>query len=355
MKGSSQSNLRLILVCGLAAWTVGLLASPGQAQPRRARTLTFDEGRKVFVEVPPPPAGTAEGDLHALRLLLDEEQYRAAFRATSAFTKQYGEAHALYPNILIAQAEAQIGRRDYYKAYETLQEFLNRFGGFELVDEALRLQFVIAETYLNGTKRKVWGMRIFSGEDVALRILDDIAAGHPDSAFAPLALKTKADYLFRTGDFSLAELDYARLLRNYPNSRYHQLALQRTAEAALSSFGGIAYDDSALVEAEERYHDYRLRYPGAAQAGDVDVILTGIAEQRAAKELATGQYYERTEHLGSAIFYYRSVLAQWPDTLAAREAQSRLELLRATEPTQTAASARQTAVSAGPAPQGEDE
>ena len=335
MAGSSRSNLRLIPVGILAAWAIGVLASDGRAEPERARTLTFDEQRKVFVEVPPPPAGTAEGDLHALRLLLDDEQYRAAFRATKTFVKQYGETHALYPTILLARAEAQIGRRDYYKAYLTLQEFMNRFGGFELVEEALRLQFVIAETYLGGTKRKVWGMRIFSGEDVALRILDDIAAGYPDSTFAPLALKTKADYLFRIGDFSLAELDYARLLHNYPNSRYHQLALRRTAEAALSSFGGIAYDDSALIEAQERYHDYRLCYPGASQTEDVEEILTGITEQRAAKELATGQYYERTEHLGTAVFYYRSVLAQWPDTVAAREAQDRLELLRADEPTRT--------------------
>ena len=332
MNGSSRSSLSLTLVGVMTVCAVTVPASRGRAEPERARTLTFDKERKVFVEVPPPPAGTAEGDLHALRLLLDDEQYGAAFRATRTFVKQYGETHALYPDILIARAEAQIGRRDYYKAYKTLQEFLNRFGGFELVEEALRLQFVIAETYLGGTKRKVWGMRIFSGEDVALRILDDIAAGYPDSEYAPLALKIKADYHFRTGEFSLAELDYARLLRNYPNSRYHQFALRRTAEAALSSFGGIAYDDSALIEAEERYHDYRLRYPRVSQTEDVEVILTGISEQRAAKELATGQYYERTQHLGTAIFYYRSVLKHWPNTVAACEAQSRLELLRADEP-----------------------
>jgi len=312
----------------VAASVTGL-AAPAAAQVERARTLALDPEQQRFVETPPPPPGTSAGDLHAIRVLLAGKEHGAAVKAARRFEKQWGTADPCYPALLIARAEAQLGRGEYEKAYDELQKFLNQFSGIDLTAEALRLEFVIAETYLGGKKRKVWGMRIFSGEDVALRILDEISTNHPDSDFAPLAIKTKADYLARIGDYDLAELDYARLARQYPTGRYHQVAVRRTAESALASYGGLEFDGAPLIEAEERYRDYALIYPAAAEVEGVATILSGVAEQRAAKEFAIGQYYERTEHLGSAIYYYRLVTQQWPETLAAGRARVRLELLGA--------------------------
>jgi outer membrane protein assembly factor BamD (BamD/ComL family) len=122
------------------------------------------------------------------------------------------------------------------------------------------------------------------------------------------------------------------MLREYPRSRYHQFALGRTAESALASFGGVQYDEAALVEAQERYGDYRLRYPAAADREGVGLILDSIREMRAEKEFSIGEYYERTEHPGSAIFYYRQVCEGFPETVAAGRATARLELLGALEP-----------------------
>ncbi|MEK7755726.1 MAG: outer membrane protein assembly factor BamD, partial [Planctomycetota bacterium] len=316
-----------MIACFVAASTT----ARAQQQPR-IRTLTYEPQQKEWIEQPPPPAGTADGDLYAIKVQIHDGHYRRALSAIKRFVNKYGKEDPAYPEALIAKAEALIGLKDYDKAHVVLQAYLGEFGGMTLTAEALRLEFVIAEAYLSGVKRKVWLIFRLSGEDLAYQILDEISSDYPESPLAELAVKTKADHLFKVGEHALAELEYARVLKDYPRSRYHQFSLGRSAESALASFAGVEYDEAALVEAEERYNDYRLRYRSQADREGVGLILDSIHEMRGEKDFLIGQYYERTDHPGSAVFYYQGVRKGFPETIAATKATSRLELLGVLEP-----------------------
>jgi len=319
-------SLLLAALLGIATGDVAF------AQQARTRTLTLDPATGEWMEAPPPPVGTAEGDLHAISVQISAGQHRSALKSIKKSIRRYGETDSVYPALLIAQAEALVGRCDYVKAHKVLREFLTSFQGVELTSEAIRLEFVIAEAFLAGAKRKFLGMRVLSGADFALQILDTITADYPETGWAEYAMKTKADHLFyRSNEHLLAEMEYARLLQDFPRSRYHQPALLRSADAVLAGFRGIEYDEAALVEAEERYHEYRGRYAASADREGIGRILQGIAQQRAEKEFSIASYYERTAHAGSAIYYYRSVVENWPRTLAAVKARERLDLLGAEE------------------------
>jgi len=333
MKASSSKRS----VCFLLVFVLVIMSGLGtdlagaQQQPR-IRTLTYEPKQKEWVEQAPPLAGTAEGDLYAIKLQIHDGHYRGALSDLKKFVKKYGKSDATYPEALIAEAEALIGLKKYDKAHKVLQAFLGEFAGMSLTAEALRLEFVIAEAYLSGVKRKVWLVFRLSGEDLAYQILDEISSDHPESPLAELAVKAKADHLFKVGEHALAELEYARLLKDYPRSRYHQFALGRSAESALASFAGVEYDEAALVEAEERYNDFRMRYRSQADRDGVGLILDSIHEMRAEKDFIIGQYYERTDHPGSAVFYYQGVRKGFPGTIAAAKATSRLEMLGMLEP-----------------------
>lgn len=320
------------VVLGLLVGLLSVTTRAVQAQPARTRTLVYEPVNKEWEEIPPPQPGTPAGELHSIRMEIKEGKYRRALSGIKKFVEKYGPSDPTYPEVLIAKAEAMIGRREYYKAHVTLQEFLGEFAGTAMTSEAIRLEFVIAEAYLAGAKRKLLGVGLLSGEDVAYRILDEISSDYADTPIAELALKTKADHMFARGDHGLAELEYARLLQEYPRSRYHPFSLRRSADAALASFGGVDFDEAALIEAEDRYGEYRLRYPGRADRDEIVLILDGIRETRAEKDFSVGAYYERTAHLSSAIFYYQSVRKDWPETIAATKARARLELLGALEP-----------------------
>ncbi len=327
---TTQANRAKLKTSSLLPALVLLMGIPvAFAGTPRARTLIYDPNQKEWLETPPPVPGTPEGDLLAIRKHLTEGRFRKALTSTKKFSKHHGERHDLTPQVVTAKAEALIGQRKFYKAHLLLKDFLNRYGGMAHASEAIRLEFVIAEAFLSGVKRPFLGMRLLSTEDLAIDILDDISVNYPDTSFAELAIKTKADHLFRQGDYSLAELEYSRLLRDYPQSRYHRFSMRRSSDAALASFRGIDFDDAALVEAEERFRDYQARYGAWANQPkeDVDSVLAAIVESRAEKEFSIGAYYERTDHLGSAMYYYRSIVSQWPDSLAAVKAKQRMAVL----------------------------
>lgn len=310
-----------------AALTLALLAGSAAAQTPRSRALTYDPAQKRWAEAPVPPPGTAEGDLYLIRQDIRAGRHGRALSACKKFVKTYGDADAQYPNLLLARAQAQVARRDYQRAHETLQEYLSRFSGMAQTSEALRLEFIIAEAYLSGAKRKFLGIPMLSGFDLAYTILDDISANFPEDPAAVYAIKTKADHLFKEGEHALAEAEYSRLLTEHPRTRYAQPALKRAADAALAGFRGTEYDDSALIEAQERYQDYRMRYADDADREGVGLVLNDIREKRAEKDFTIGAYYERTQHLSSAVFYYQGVVRNWPDTAAAAQAAARLALL----------------------------
>lgn len=311
----------------LAVTLAGLGPVAHGAPEQRKRTLTFEPEKRRWVEVAPPQRGTSEGDLHRIRELNRLGHYRRALSASKAFIKKYGSGDPQYPELLLAKSDALIGRKQLAKAHATLTELLSENAATGATADALRLEFVIAESYLAGAKRKVWGVPLLSGEDLALQILGEISADYPGHAYAELALKTKADYLFNSGMHALAELDYNRLIREYPQSRYYRYALRRAADAALASFAGVNYDEAAIIESAERFEEYRTAFPAEAEQEGVGSVLDGIREMRADKDFRVGAYYESTQHLSSAAFYYELVRTDWPDSIAARKATTRLELL----------------------------
>jgi tetratricopeptide (TPR) repeat protein len=320
----------------LQSWTVALVVGLGGAAladdpPVRGKQLEYDPSTGEFVESAPPVEGTPEGDLALARQAFGREEHRRAYRRVQKWLKTYGPDHELSPEARLLRAELQIARRNYYKAHKLLQEFLGEYAGTQLGDRAADLEFVIAEVFLSGTKRKVWGMRILSSEDIGIEILDQLASDYPESAMAESAIKVKADHYFDNGDFALAELEYARLVQQFPRSRYVRYAMLRSAEAALASFPGVEFDDAALIEAEERYTQYLAQYGPSAEQEGIGLILQQIYAKRAEKEFSIGRYYERSRHAKAAIFYYRSTYENWPDTIAAAKAHERLAGLGALE------------------------
>lgn len=330
-----MAGMVMIPVCWIRirslAVLVGFLAVPGNllADEQRLRTLKHDPSRSEWVEVAEPSPGTAEGDIHGARVLLKQGKYSRAITAAKKFVKKYGKSDAQYPDALLIEAEARVAKKQYTKAEKVLKTFFAEFSGMASTTEALRLKFVVAEAFLGGAKKIVWGIFPVSAEDDGLQMLDEISADFPNDTFAELAIRTKGDHLFRTGEFDIAELEYSRMLREYPRSRYHQYAMRRTAESALASFAGTEYDDAPLIEAQQRYEDYRRAYPADADQEGVGLILDTIYVSRAEKMFSIAAYYDRTNHVSSAIFYYEKVVSDFPETVSASKARTRLDLIGA--------------------------
>jgi outer membrane protein assembly factor BamD (BamD/ComL family) len=299
----------------------------GEEPLERAETIELDPARREWVGQEPPVPGTPAGDLQLARALHSQGKHGQAKAAVRKWIKTYGPTDELYPEAVLLECNILIAQEDYYKAHTRLQEFLNEFSGTQYQERALRAEFVIAESFLKGKRRKFLGLPMLKADDTGLAILDDIVANYPESGLAELATLTKANYYYENGDFAFAEQEYEYLVERFPRSRYGRRARFQAASAAQASFAGIDFDDAPLIEAEERFTRYLALYPNIAEQEGVGLLLADIAQTRAAKELSIGDYYRRTKHLRAARFYYQSTIDHWPESTAAIAARQRIEAL----------------------------
>ncbi|QOJ15064.1 MAG: outer membrane protein assembly factor BamD [Planctomycetia bacterium] len=299
----------------------GGAAALAQSQQYREQEV-LDPATGTWGELPEPPPDPPTDELGRARTLLAEGNWRGANRLLKRWLEENGD-HDRYLEGVFLYGESYFERGWYWEAYEQY-EIVAEQGSGELFQLALRRETDVARAFLAGKKRRV--LRIFwiVAYDDGIKILDRVWERTPGTRLGEIALKLKADYFFNTGELQSAQDEYVNLAREYPAGRFTRFAALRAAEAAAAAFPGIAYDERPLLNAQERYQEVLRVYPEYAQQQRVEERLSGIRSQRAEKDLYVAKWYERTGRRGAAEFYYRQILADWPETLAAAEAESRL-------------------------------
>lgn len=317
----------LLLVCGLGPVRAAEKKTP--LPPKEyVEQHVFDEQSGQWVRTPDPVPGTEDGDLDIARQWMAREDYKTASKILDAWIKTYGPDSPRYPEALYLKGSAYLERGWYGIAQDCYKELLDNYPGSEYAEKALWGRYRVAEQFLAGERRHIWGGLFWIRDyEAGLETMDDFVLNYADTPLAELGQMAKADYYFAQGEFELAEDSYATFAQEYPKSRWQPRALLRSAESALASFPGIKFDDASLVEAKERFEHFAKLYPAAAEEQGVSVILEGIDATRADKTYDIAQFYERTKHPNAARFYYRSILRKWPDTPAAARARGRLAAL----------------------------
>lgn len=299
-------------------------ATAFQEQRYRERQVLEPESDE-WVARPAEPAATPAGDLEQARSLLARDQARRARRLLSKWVANNPDHDRYFEGVWLL-GEAEFGCGDYYRAYERYEVVVENTAG-ELFRAALRREKDVALAFLSGEKRIVWKILRLRAYDEGIEILDRIWERVPGTRLGEEALRIKADYFFERGDMDLAQDEYANLAREYPGGRFVQLAMLRSAEAAEAAFPGIRFDDRPLLEADERYRQVERAFPVYSRREEVGQRLEGIRQLRAEKDLDIARWYERTRQPAAAEFYYRLVLEDWDDTLAAAQARQRLRAL----------------------------
>jgi outer membrane protein assembly factor BamD (BamD/ComL family) len=304
------------------------LSPPTGAQDEQYREReVLDPETDQWVAPPAAEDVAPVGALGEARRLLAEGRPGKARKLLARWTEDNPD-HERYFEGLYLLGEAEFERGHYYQAYENYELVAENTAG-ELFYKTLRREMDVARAFLSGEKRIVWKFMRLPAYDDGIEILDRVWERVPGTRLGEEALKLKADYFFEVGDMDLAQDEYVHLAREYPHGRYVQLAMLRGAEAAAAAFPGIRFDDRALLDAQVRYRQVQTSFPPYAQRERVADRLEGIRQQRAEKDLDIARWYERTGRAGAAEFYYRLILKERPDTLAASEAQRRLRALGA--------------------------
>ena len=282
-----------------------------------------------WVPAPKPAEGTPEGELALVRMYLDKGLPKAALKAAEKFLARYPN-DSRQEEIMMLSGQGEMDRGRYIKAYERFKEQMERYPTGEFYDRALQRQYEIADAFLKGRKRRAWIFRV-SAVDRGIEILDGIAIRVPGTEVAEKALLRIADYHYDAKRVVEAVEAYDNYIKMFPHSprqrRGH--AMLRAARAMYAQYRGEAFNDTPLIEAQQRFRNYAGHYPEQANEANVPMVLSQIRNALVRRDFASAKFYQRVGRKTAAIFYYRKVANQSAESHWARRAEDALTALGA--------------------------
>ncbi len=270
-----------------------------------------------------PSAGTPDGQVAEMIKKLEEGHTKEMIEDAKAFIKN-NKLHPLMPQVLLLRGDAEVARGNRYKALYSYEEMLLNYPTSDLYTAVLEREYRIADAFLNGYKRKFLGMRILSVKEDALELLDRIQDRQRGSPIAEQAGIRIVDYYYNIGKFQEASDSASDFLKRYPYSQYARKAEMRRAEASLGNFHGVLFDFTPLYDAREHLAAAASEYPQTSEQLQTPAINDRIYQLEGSKELEIARYYWRAGRYHAAAFYYKRVMANWPDTTFAQDARAEL-------------------------------
>ncbi len=308
-------NLLIISLLGVLAAT---------AWGAEQSDLVWKDGK--WVRQAEPVEGTPTGEAALIRQKIDHKKYSSALKSVKKFLKRYPSS-PLREEVLGLAGEAELRRKRYWQAYEWYEKQLAEFPGGEYFERSLEKEIQIAEAFLAGRKRVALGILRLSAKQEGIDILQGIASHAPSSPQAESAMLTIGEYYFNKRKWRLAADAYEQFLTLMPKSPRAPQAELALAEVLLRSYRGPSWDETPLIEAQQRYKAFTARYPAEAKKSQVEQILKEIHSARAEKQYETGRYYIRTRKGEAAEYHFRLVIENYSDTKWAPKSQAELTKL----------------------------
>ncbi len=284
----------------------------------------FEGGQ--WIPTTAPAEGTPEGELAIIRGCVDHGANRSAVNRARGFLKKHPDSSARQEVMMLAGV-AEMNRGMYFQSYEWFEKQLAEFPDGRYSARALDCEYAIAEAFLGGKKRVVAKVFLLSAKDEGVDILNRIPEHVPGSALAEKSLMRIGDFRYSAGNYADAAMAYDHYLQLFGKSPQAPTAMLKAANATYASYGGVQYDDTPLIEAQQRFRRFSDSYPLSASSAHVPAVLTQIQDAQAAKAFETARFYQRLHQPRAAAFYFRQVTDQYPDTDWASQAKVQLAKL----------------------------
>ncbi len=289
-----------------------------------------------------PPAGMVKADdPEAAALLQKATQLKDAGKIGRAISvlKDLRREHPLSAEapkarFMIASLYEEDG--DYREAFKEYGKLIDRYQDSPLYDEALNRQLAMAMAAANGKLKTdvLWGAWQSDMEASVVRAwLQSIITHAPYNDMSATAASILGKYLYDKEQYEASRQVYAKLVEDYPNSRYAPQAQLMVANLWATDRTRGNRNMVNLANAREAYEEFSLRFPKHPEARKALSEAANVERLLVEQELEVGRYYlERSHEYTSAIFCFEDVIRQKKmNPQAAAEAEKLLEQARQLE------------------------
>jgi outer membrane protein assembly factor BamD (BamD/ComL family) len=246
----------------------------------------------------------------------------------------------LEEDALFMLGESQFFSDQYSKAHDTYSLMLKKYNNSRHLDVAVAREFAVGryweqvDTYQHSyalTPNFTDNSRpMFDTYGYAIKAFQNVRMYDPTGPLADDSLMATAIARFQRGQFEEAALDFDLLRKEYPNSEFQKNAHILGLQSKMRVYQGKYYDPTALNEAGE-IADQTLSQYGAQLGQEQTRVAKArkqIIEEKANRDYAMGEYYEKQKYYGSARIYYTELIENYPSTDRAKEARARLDAIK---------------------------
>ncbi len=162
--------------------------------------------------------------------------------------------------------------------------------------------------------------------NVAIELLKAYVANNAGGADVDKAIELLGESYLHIREWALAQTEFERLLRDYPESDSAAAGSFHLGEALWGQSRGPDFDQEFTQKALEQWDTYLRSYPGHWLNAQAEKSVAR-ARQRLATQLADdGRLYLKLGRTGPARVYFQRVLDEYPDTGRAADAHMGLAL-----------------------------
>ncbi len=273
------------------------------------------------------------------KALFQEKNYAGAADKFKAASKRWPDS-MLEEDALFWQGESHVLADQYPKAQDAFDRLLKKYDNSRHLDPTTKRLFEIGQYWEKLYERDArWPITpnvtdkkqpMFDTFGNAIKAYETIRLKDPIGPLADDAVMATANAYFRKQRYADAAYHFDILRKEYPKSEHQKAAHLLAVQANMRVYQGRIYDDSPLVDADEIAEQAITQFPSELGEERQRMLETRqqIAEEKAQRDIADAEYYERKKCFGAARFYYQSVIKEYPLSAAARQAQARLQQIR---------------------------
>lgn len=279
------------------------------------------EGAETEVE------GSAAEQMRKAESLEAAGDRNAAYSAYRALVKNYSQS------LLAPKAQRKVAilleqSGEYDKAFDAYSVYLEKYPRGDDFDSVVEGQFRIAKLFLEGQKRKVFGVPFAPSMSRAQEMFEGIVKRAPFSKWAPLAQFNVGQAYEKQTKYPEAIAAYQAVVTKYPSDPVADDAQYQIGYVLLREAKEGSYDAASQQRARESFEDFLARYPESEKAPQARENIKTLAGGVSKGALDIAKFYEKTKRYKAAVIYYNEVVKQQPDSPESTFAKARIEALK---------------------------
>jgi outer membrane protein assembly factor BamD len=158
----------------------------------------------------------------------------------------------------------------------------------------------------------------------AAELYDEIERLYPYSQYAKRAMLRAAEAYYAADEYETARLSAERFLSLYPADAAAPRAQSLVASSWYDQIVDVGRDQGATRNAQAALRELVARYPDSEMAREAQLKLDLTEDHLAGKEMTIGRYYLKRDLYVAAINRFRTVVEQYQTTSHTAEALHRL-------------------------------